>query len=375
MERQDSMAMSQKASVISADPTQSTDSHTFHLTDRSLMPMRDKAVLAMLTTVEEVEDAGIEDEDGVPMARTKTGKLIPLSECSKGKLRKKGRQDGLKKARSGASSATGQGMTEVEFWRRQIADLSQDEHKKCPSKVVPDGCPLEEEHTHWQDRVDQLSIPTPGGSSIVNHFPPKGATPDEENAYWKRKMQEHCISTNELITKNETKFEEVRRGRHFWSIRAGLDAASQAELLAWAEKYPGTKKSILRSRSEAPKKFERKSARWSTQVDQSEEAKVARASKTRASSEGRPALSEGSPAQRRAQSRDKLQAKEKAQSAEAQSAEDANQPSNPRTRAAVHLQTADPTKVNLQEYYPEERGMEKIYTEDLSQDLKSRNNL
>jgi len=141
---------------------------------------------------------------------------------------------------------------EVEFWKNQIEQLSCNEHKTTV-QVVPDGCPLEEEHLHWREKVDKISVPTPGGSSIVNHFPPRGANADEETEYWRKKMELLCVPTAKLISTSEAADPTtearavVGKNRHFWSIRQQLDVNDQEQLYAWAAKHEG--KSQARAQS------------------------------------------------------------------------------------------------------------------------------
>jgi len=88
---------------------------------------------------------------------------------------------------------------EVKFWMDKTAELSLPPHKPPPTKVVPDDCPVYQEHHFWREHVANLSSPTPEGKSIIDIHPPRGAGYDEEIAYWKQKMDELCKPIDELI--------------------------------------------------------------------------------------------------------------------------------------------------------------------------------
>jgi hypothetical protein len=148
-------------------------------------------------------------------------------------------------------------MDEVDFWRRQIEELSFDEHKRPPEKVVPDGCHLLDEHKHWQQKVDSISMPTPGGSSIINHFPKKGSTPEEEMEYWRAKMEQYCVPTDELVARNHGPEEQHTMRRHFWSIRQDLDHNTWEEILTKRE-GAGRRMSFGRTQRKVSQSIERR---------------------------------------------------------------------------------------------------------------------
>lgn len=105
---------------------------------------------------------------------------------------------------------------EVASWERRINKLCLDHQLPTAPTTCPADVPVHEEAEWWQQQIAELSKPTQqrvkGGQSVevmfegehkfvvaVEHKPPGGAAPQEENDFWLQKVAHLAVPVEMLL--------------------------------------------------------------------------------------------------------------------------------------------------------------------------------